>query len=72
MRWGEIGSEATIGAPRSSQGRAIIHRSPGTDASEYSREHEREGQVVEYLSAGRAGGRGHFPSLVVEEVFRGE
>lgn len=58
--------------PCTGQGRAGIYRCSRARAPEYSREHQRPSQVVEYLPAGGGYWRGCLPGVVVEEVLRGE
>lgn len=65
---GVMCSTATVGATVAGQGRAVIHRDAGAHPSEYGGEHEREGEVVEYLPTRRVDRRGHLSGLVVEAV----
>ncbi len=61
-------SETTYGTPLPSQRRAILHRGSGTYTSEYSGEHQWEGQVVEYFPAWGLDRRRHLSGVVAEEV----
>lgn len=61
-------SQAAVGTPEPSQRRTIVYSSQGTHTQEYCREHEREGQVVEYFPIRRFVGGRHLSGVVVEEV----
>lgn len=65
-------SEIPFGAIDSSQGRAGIHCGQGKDAQKYRRKYKCKSQMVERISARRSGGNVYIPSVVVEEVLRGE
>ena len=54
--------------PRSSQGRAIIHRDARAHAPEHGREHQRPRQVVEHIPARCADRGGGLSGVVAEAV----
>lgn len=65
-------SQIPFGAIISSQGRAGIHCGQGKDAQKYRRKYKCKSQMVERIPARRSGGNVYIPSVVVEEVLRGE
>ena len=62
-------SETTHRPPKPSQRRTILHHRARAYASQHGREHEWEGEVVEYFPVGGADRGGCISGLVVEEVF---
>lgn len=65
-------SQATLRAPRPSQGRARLHRRARAHPPQHRREHQRARQVVEHLPNGRRDRRGHLPGLVAQALLRGQ
>lgn len=61
-------SQATLRAPRPSQGRARLHRRARAHPPQHRREHQRARQVVEHLPDGRRDRRGHLPGLVAQAL----
>jgi len=61
-------SQTTHRPPQSSQRRTIVHHHSRTHTSEYGREHQCAGQVVEHLPAGGVDWGGYLSGLVVEKV----
>jgi emp24/gp25L/p24 family/GOLD len=66
-----VTSPPTLRAPHPSQRRAILYYPPRANAQKHSREHKRESEMVEHLSARCTDRRGDLPGLVAKAIFRG-